>query len=58
MAEKLTDIRDRQSHLVTEEKTLIDYTHDVEVQISDTTKGLAVKRAELESLRREQAGIL
>lgn len=58
MEEKVTDIRDRQSHLVTEEKTLIDYSHDVEVQISDTTKDLTVKRAELEKLRKEQAGIL
>ncbi|KAI8575705.1 hypothetical protein K450DRAFT_260414 [Umbelopsis ramanniana AG] len=58
MEEKLTELRDRQTHLGDDEQVLIQYGHDVEVQISNTTKDLEVRKMELEALRNEQSQIL
>jgi hypothetical protein len=58
MEEKLAELRDRQSRLGDDEQVLIQYAHDVEVQISNTTKDLEIKKLEVEALRREQSQIL
>lgn len=58
MEEKLTELRDRQTRLGDDEQVLIQYAHDVEVQISNTTKDLEVRKMEVEALRREQSQIL
>lgn len=58
MEEKITDLRERQGRLGDDEQAMIQYAHDVEVQISNTTKDLQVKQLELEALRKEQSQIL
>lgn len=58
MEEKLTELRDRQTRLGDDEQVLIQYAHDVEVQISNTTKDLEVRKMEVEALRKEQSQIL
>jgi hypothetical protein len=52
MEEKVIELRERQNRLGDDEQVMIQYAHDVEVQISNTTKDLQVKRLELEALRR------